>query len=392
LKLASPSSSYASKVSASQHRLWKQGVPLLGSLDIELTERCNNNCIHCSINLPVNDGEARQREISTIAVKDTLVQAASLGALYVRFTGGEPLLREDFRELYLFARHLGLAILLCTNARLITPELAKLFFRIPPLKKIEITAYGMTRESYEAVTQVPGAFEEFRRGVQLLGEHGVPLVVKGAVLPANRGEIEAFEAWAATLPAMDEPPSYAMFFELRARRNDPVKNRLIKSLRLTPDEGLAILGRRGQGYLKGMREFCDKFMGPPGDRVFVCGAGRLPCVDAYGALQPCLSLRHPDTTYDLMAGSLQDAMTNFFPSLRDKRSTNPDYLERCSRCFLMALCEQCPAKSWAEHGTLDTPVDYFCRVAHAEARYLALIEPGERAWEVKNWKERMKSL
>ena len=26
--------------------------PLLGHLDIELTERCNNACMHCYINLP----------------------------------------------------------------------------------------------------------------------------------------------------------------------------------------------------------------------------------------------------------------------------------------------------------------------------------------------------
>ena len=31
----------------------------LGSLDIELTERCNNDCIHCCINLPANDAGAK---------------------------------------------------------------------------------------------------------------------------------------------------------------------------------------------------------------------------------------------------------------------------------------------------------------------------------------------
>ena len=67
---------------------------------------------------------------------------------------------------------------------------------------------------------------------------------------------------------------------------------------------------------------------------------------------------------------------------------NPEYLARCARCFLMGLCEQCPGKSWAEHGTLDTPVEYLCRVAHAQARYLGLLAEGERAWEVENGAER----
>ena len=88
----------------------------LGSLDIELTERCNNDCIHCCINLPANDAGAKARETSTTVLKDILFQAAELGCLQVRFTGGEPLLRRDFRELYLCARKLGMKVLLFTNA------------------------------------------------------------------------------------------------------------------------------------------------------------------------------------------------------------------------------------------------------------------------------------
>ena len=78
------------------------------SLDIELTERCDNDCIHCCINLPAGDAAARAREMTTAQVEDVLRQAADLGCLQVRFTGGEPLLRPDFEELYLFARRLGL--------------------------------------------------------------------------------------------------------------------------------------------------------------------------------------------------------------------------------------------------------------------------------------------
>lgn len=389
----SPSSPYAAKVNAARHRVWQERAPLLGSLDLELTERCNNDCLHCCINLPEGDAAARQRELSTDELKGILKEAAALGTLSVRFTGGEPLLREDFTELYLFARRLGLKVLLFTNARLITPELADLFARIPPLEKIEVTVYGMKPQSYEAVSRVPGSFEEFWRGVGLLLERDIPLVVKGALLPPNRGEMEEFEVWAATFPAMDGPPGYSMFFDLRGRRDSPAKNRLIQSLRVSPEDGVILLRRRGQAYLKEMRQFCGKFMGPPGDLLFSCGAGHGACVDAYGMAQPCLLLRHPDMVYDLKRGSLKDALTNFFPSLREEtRATNPDYLARCARCFLKGLCEQCPAKSWAEHGTLDTPVDYLCRVAHAQARDLGLLREGERAWEINDWKERIAQI
>jgi len=191
---------------------------------------------------------------------------------------------------------------------------------------------------------------------------------------------------------MDTPPSYAMFFDLRGRRDSPARNSLIRRLRLAPADGVAVL-KTHLNYHQEMREFCAKFMGPPGDRLFSCGAGHGACVDAYGMLQPCLPLRHPDMAYDLHQGSLKEALTDFFPRRRaETRATNPDFLDRCARCFLMGLCEQCPAKSWAEHGTLDTPVDYLCRVAHAQARDLGLLRDKERAWEVTDWQERIKQI
>jgi radical SAM protein with 4Fe4S-binding SPASM domain len=381
-------SSYLEKVDATKYSIWKSGGPLLGRLDMELTERCNNDCIHCCINLPEDD-PAKNREMTTENVKAILSEAASLGCLSVRFTGGEPLLREDFQELYLFARRLGLRVLLFTNARLITPEIADLLARVPPKELVEVTVYGMTQKSYEAVSRSKGSYDQFRRGFALLEERKIPFVVKGALLPPNKGEMDQFEQWASALPALHHPPTYSMFFDLRCRRDSAAKNRLIERLRLSPEEGVSVLSRDRDKYLKEMKQFCSKFMRPPGEMLFSCGAGHGACVDAYGILQPCMMLRHPDAVYDLGKGSLKDALTDFFPKLREMKATNPDYLARCARCFLKGLCEQCPAKSWMEHGTFDTPVEYFCQVAHAQALYLGLLKEGEKAWEVEDWSDRV---
>lgn len=372
--------------------LWAGGGPKLRHLDIELTERCNNACLHCYINRAEDDARARQQELSTAEWQDVLRQAAGLGALGVRLTGGEPLLRPDFAELYVFARRLGLKVQIFTNARRITAELAELFGRIPPREKIEISAYGMHPESYAAAASAPGGYAEFRGGVERLLERGVPFTVKYALLPQNKADLEEFEAWAARLPGMDQAPSIAMFFELRGRRDSPARNRLIRQLRVPPAEGLEILERRAPGYIAELAEFCGRGMGASGARLFACGAGLGGSVDAYGRYQPCLLLRDPALAYDLRRGSLQDGLENFFPQVRQIQARNPDYLARCGRCFLHGLCEQCPAKSWAEHGTLDTPVEYVCQVAHAQARRLGLLAEGERAWEVTDGPERVKQM
>jgi len=369
-------------------RLFEGKRPTITHLDIELTERCNNNCIHCYINLPGDDVNAKSRELSTNQWKDILDQAADLGALSVRFTGGEPLLREDFSELYLHARRLGLKVVLFTNARLITKELAELFTQIPPLRKIEVTVYGMHSKSYDVITRSPGAFNEFRHGVELLLKNEIPFGLKSVLLPMNRWEMEEFECWAATIPGM-QTPSYSVNLDYRARRDLPEKNKIIKRMRFTPEETVALASLTEEVYRKDMARFSEKFLHPQGDELFSCGAGSNGSVDAYGNYQMCLLLRHPETVYDLSKGSLREGRTQVFPEYRKRKAKNPAYLARCAKCFLKGLCLQCPARSWMEYGNLETPVEYLCQVAHAQAVYLGLLEEGEKSWEIEDWQKRI---
>ena len=190
------------------NKLVKRLASNLVNVNIELTERCNNNCIHCCINLPAEDQTARNSEMSTVQIKSILTEAAALGCLQVRFTGGEPLLRPDFADLYLFARKLGLKVQIFTNACLFTPSRISLLADVPPLVPLEITVYGMCRKSYEAISRVPGSFDQFREGVSNLLQKNVPFIVKAAVLPPNISELDELESWARTIPYMTDLPGH----------------------------------------------------------------------------------------------------------------------------------------------------------------------------------------
>lgn len=346
---------------------------------MELTERCQNNCVHCAINRPADDTEAARRELSTAEWKTILSEATALGCLDVRWTGGEPLLRDDFEELYLFARRLGLRVTLFTNAALVSERLADLLAQTPPLSPLEITIYGMTPKTCDAVTRTSGSFDAARQGLERLLIRRIPVALRCVAMRPTANELAAFEEWAA--PHSRCPPWIIYLLDLRSRRDDESRNELIRRLRLAPDEVVKLLNRR-PGYRKEMQTFCRQFVGVQGDRLFPCGAGCGGCIDAYGNYQVCLPLRHPETIYPLRNGSLAKAVTEFAPTVTNRRAANPAFLARCARCFLRGLCEQCPAKSWFEHGTLDTPVEYFCEVAHAQARDLGLLTAGERSWDI----------
>lgn len=366
-------------------------VRRLPRLTIELTDRCNNYCQHCYINQSAMDPRVIEKEMTTDFIKRLILQAADLGCFDLRFTGGEPLLREDFLELYQFSRKRGFDIVISTNARLITPDLAVLFKQLPPGQPIDITVYGLSSKTYDKVTGVQGAYKEFQRGIKLLENHGVDFSLRMAVLPDNRSDIPLYEALIKKLFGGRQKPYYIIDFYQRVRHDDPEKSQRIQNLRDNPQELVEFLARSDE-YQAELHEFCQKFTGINSDKLFECGFGQSISVDAYGYAQGCLLLRHPDLIFDLHKGTLSEALYSFFPKFFNRLAKNSHFLNRCARCFLRGLCKQCPAQSWIEHGTLDTPVEYQCRIAHAHARKLGLLNEGEKGWEIKDWQNRLHQM
>jgi radical SAM protein with 4Fe4S-binding SPASM domain len=191
---------------------------------------------------------------------------------------------------------------------------------------------------------------------------------------------------------MKQVPATAAALQVRSRRDSANRNQMIRSLRRDPSVREKLVSEVTDGKDRGLLEFCRTFLGPQGSSLFNCGFGAKPSLDAYGRLQPCLGLRAPEFTVDLRQTSLAEAISTFFPSLKKKETSDPEYLRRCGRCFLKGLCEQCPCWSWSENGTLDTPVEYLCSLAHEQARRMGLLSVGEQGWTVADWEERLSTI
>jgi radical SAM protein with 4Fe4S-binding SPASM domain len=208
------------------------------------------------------------------------------------------------------------------------------------------------------------------------------------VLPPNRHELDEFLAWTKTIPGVGSQSVLGSVYKLRTRRDSPEKNIVIDELRLDTNEALAMMKEKEEVYERSIRQFCEQFLGTTGDRLFPCGAGLGGAIDPYGVLQPCLALRKPDLCVDLHKHSIAEGLLEIFPRLQEMRVQNPEYLNRCGKCFLRSMCDMCPGSSWAENGTLDTPVEYCCEVTHMQALDLGLISEGEKAWEIEDWESR----
>ncbi len=353
--------------------LWKkiEGKRFPLSFDLELTARCNNECRHCYINLPATDKLAKDQELNLVEIDRISDEAVSMGAFSCLITGGEPLLRKDFTDIYLSLKRKGLLVCIFTNATLITPEYIKLFKKYPP-RDIEVSVYGVTKETYEGVTRKPGSFAAFMRGLNLLLENGIKVRLKAMALRSNIHELDKISAF-----CRERTKDFFRFdplLHMRFDRNE-MRNAEIRTERLTPEEITAI-ERADSKRFESLKKGCDKLIFSNDshrscDHIFHCGAGKWSFNISYnGLLRPCSSLWHPDFLYDIRNGSVKEAWEQFIPTALDYRSNRPEFHKKCHVCPIINLCLWCPAHAYLETGELDMPVDTFCRIAHARASML----------------------
>lgn len=341
------------------------------SFDLEVTARCNNDCRHCYICLPAGDKAARESEPTLDEIMDVADQAVKMGALWCLITGGEPLLRDDFEDIYLGLKKKGLLVSVFTNACLIDEGHIDLFKRYPP-RDIEVTVYGVTKDTYESVTRRPGSFEAFMRGLNLLQDSGLKVRLKAMAIRSNFQELPEIARFCKA-----RTKDYFRFdplLHLRLDRN-PARNDEIRSERLMPEEIVALEMADPERF-NALERGCDKLINPgffdiKCNHLFHCGTGvgsfTMGCD---GNMRLCSSLRQPDCIYNLRKGLLAYAWQEFVPMVRDMRSGNGDFLKTCRICPIINLCSWCPAHAYLEEGSMDAQVPYFCQVAHARAEAL----------------------
>src|SRR5438045_4175600 len=161
-------------------------------VSIEVSRRCPLDCQHCYNNLPMGDLAARHRELTKDEYEKILDELADMGVIWLLFTGGEIFARKDFLEIYTYAKQKGFLITLFTNGILINEKIADYLREFPPFA-IEITLYGRTKETYEALTQIPGSYDRCLRGIRLLMDRGLPLKLKTVGTKTNCHEVIAMK-------------------------------------------------------------------------------------------------------------------------------------------------------------------------------------------------------
>ena len=299
-------------------------------------------------------------DLTTDQARELIDSVAELGRPIFVFSGGEPLLRDDWQQLAGYARGKGLPVALATNGTLIDAGLAG---RIADANfhRVAVSLDGTDAGTHDGLRGRAGAFDAAVAGVVALREAGVAIQINTTLTRVNFGQLDAIVELAHVLGAL------ALHLFVLVPVGCGLE--LAKSEQLTPtqiERALEwICRQQGQGQIE-LRATCapqyyrvaaqlqpqhEGAFGPAGARGLAGSRGCLAgtgilFVSHNGEVFPCGYL--PIVCGDVRRDRLADIWesSDLLNRLRDY-----DLLTgKCGCCEYKAVCGGCRARAYAAGG------------------------------------------
>jgi radical SAM protein with 4Fe4S-binding SPASM domain len=323
----------------------KLNVPL--SVQLDLTYRCNERCIHCYLD---HDDHG---EMTTTEIKILLDQMADAGVFYLTISGGEIMMRRDFFEILEHARARTFCVKLKTNGVLIREKEAKRL-RALGVESVQISIYSHRPEVHDAITKMPGSLRQSIEAVRLLRKQGVRVNMANVLMVQNAQDYPGVRALAAELDA-----KFTM---------DPTVTPMMDGdrsiLKLNVDHAALREVFRDQRLVENVEEFCapPRSVDEEALDMLPCSAGHTACyVSPYGDVYPCVQFPLPSGNVRHM--KFVDIWRDS-PQLKEVRSITLRDMPSCSQCSHGATCTRCPGLAYME-GNMRGPSYQDCEKSYA---------------------------
>jgi uncharacterized radical SAM superfamily Fe-S cluster-containing enzyme len=121
-------------------------------MDMALTFRCQNDCIHCYAG-----GPHSTPELTTEQWKKAIDKLSDVGVFILTFTGGEPTLRDDLPELLQYAQNKGIVTGLISNGRRLRDKTYVATLERSGLDFLQVTLESHKSEVHDKMTKAKGS-------------------------------------------------------------------------------------------------------------------------------------------------------------------------------------------------------------------------------------------
>lgn len=320
-------------------------MPLTGTF--ELTPMCNFRCKMCYVRLDPDQMTPIGKERTAEEWISLGRQVADMGCLSLLLTGGEPFSRQDIRQIYEALIGMGFLITLYTNAALITNETVQWLSKLPP-KRIRVTLYGASNDTYEKVCGDPEGFDHAVRGITLLQEAGLPLDLFSTIINENECDRHAMAAFAT---------ERRLQFVSTAFVNPPVRGAVSSALtsRLCVDKIKTIVKKLPpQSY---------SAFSVDSDPLSRCGSAKSKFWVTWDGRMTLCSMTTEPFTYPFETG-FRTAWEAFGILLG--RIQPP---QECVNCNYKKFCQSCIGMFCSETGFANITSDRICSIARARYEF-----------------------
>jgi len=130
-------------------------------MDLALTFRCQNNCVHCYAG-----GPHETEELTTEQWKTVIDLLHQIGVFILIFTGGEPTLRDDLPGLLQYAQDKGMVTGLVTNGRRLKDKNYVKTLEKVGLDFVQVTLESRKAKIHDLMTGTKGSWNETVAGIK----------------------------------------------------------------------------------------------------------------------------------------------------------------------------------------------------------------------------------
>lgn len=343
----------------------RAGTPLAGNF--ELTPRCNFNCKMCYVHLSEAEQKRRGAELSADEWLSIAETARSQGMLFLLLTGGEPLIRPDFRYILSELKKMGLMVSINSNASLIDKDMLD-FFRHEPPFRFNITLYGASGEAYERLCG-SNAFDRVLANIRALKDIGIGVKLNVSLTQYNAADMQGVYEIAESLGTPMQLATY-MFPPIRrdtamVGENDRFSAEeaakysvMWDRMRFSEEQFRARAEAMRRGISVSENTDCE---GTPGEGI-MCRAGRSAFwINWQGIMTPCGMMTEPVASVKKLGFSAAWEAT--------KAATAEIRLPgECAACGYKHACHACAAMCVTETGHFNVKLEYVCRMTHETVR------------------------
>lgn len=344
------------------HASYKK-LPINGTL--ELLPICNMHCKMCYVwqsKKYVDENGGLLSVDKWIKIAHELQKS---GVVFILLSGVEPLLYPGFKKLYVELQKLGMVLTVNTNGTLIDEEWADFFAKHRP-RRINITVYGASQETYSTLCGYANGYERTLHGIQLLKDRKLDVKINGSVVRENEHEI--FEIYKLG-ERLDIPVHMDTYMIPKVYNDKKILSQKQES-RLEPEDAAfaeylcmkqeQTIDAFIQYKEKKIQELLENKFYPNG---FTCMATNCSfSIDWKGNVRPCVSKAEPSISV------LKYGFDHAWKQLRNESKTMM-LNEKCQNCDLRPVCKVCVATSLLETKKDDVP-EYLCRYAKKMAELL----------------------